>query len=293
MTGVQTCALPIYEQSFHGIETHALKGDFINLRSDILRWCGEKDFTFFFIDPKGWKQAVEIPTLRPLLERSHSEFLINFMYDFLLRTHTQEPFAENIKAIFGEVPDTKDMLPKEKEKLLLRKYREYLKYIQQGNGEKPRSAYVAVLHPVKERTKYHLVYLTRHPLGIKVFMEESGKVAIIQKQVRAHTRQEQRIDRTGQCEMYSDTAITSNTNDQIDLEEVKKYWLSKLSSTPKSFGIIELADMLEETDWFVMDFQNAFRELENEGWVKNLDKLRKRQVHTVKFEKEEKLVRIK
>ncbi len=58
-------------------------------------------------------------------------------------------------------------------------------------------------------------------------------------------------------------------------------------------GIIEPADMLEETDWFVMDFQNAFRELENEGRVENLDRLRKRPVHAVNFEKEEKLVSIK
>jgi three-Cys-motif partner protein len=280
------------EQS-NGIEAHALKGDFINLRSDILRWCGNKDFTFFFIDPKGWKQAVERSTLRPLLERSHSEYLINFMFDFLLRTCPQEAFSEDIKAIFGEVPDTENMMPKERERLLIRKYRTYLKHVQRGKGEEPRSAHVAVLHPVKERTKYHLVYLTRHPLGIKVFMEESEKVSLIQRQVRAHTQQEQRLEKTGQYEMFSDTVITGNTNDQIDLDEVKKYWLSKLSSTPKSFGIIELADMLEETDWFVTDFQNAFKELENEGWVKNLDKSRKRPVHTVKFEKEEKLVRIK
>jgi len=281
------------EQSFNGIEAHALKGDFINLRSNILRWCGDKDFTFFFIDPKGWKQAVEIPTLRPLLERSHSEFLINFMYDFILRTLNQEAFSEDIKAIFGEVPDTKNMMPKEIERLLLKIYRAYLKHVQRGKGEEPRSAHVAVLHPVKERTKYHLVYLTRHPLGIKVFMEASEKVSLIQRQVRAHTQREQRIEKSGQSEMFCDTEITGNLNEQIDLDEVKKYWLSKLSSTPKSFGIIELADMIEETDWFVMDFQNAFKELENDGRVENLDKQRKRPVHTVKFEKEEKLVRIK
>jgi three-Cys-motif partner protein len=281
------------EHSFNGVEAHALNGEFINLRSDILRWCGDKDFTFFFIDPKGWKRAVEIPTLSPLLVRSHSEFLINFMYDFLLRTHTQEAFSEDIKAIFGEVPDTKGMLPKEKERLLVRKYRDNLKYAQQDNVVKPRSACVAVLHPVKERTKYHLVYLTRHPLGIKVFMEESEKVSLFQKQVRAHTQQEQRIKRTGQCEMFSGIAIKGSTNDQIDIDEVKKYWLSKLSLTPKSFGIIELADMLEETDWFVMDFQNAFRELESEDRVKNLDRQKKRPVHTVKFKDNERLVRIK
>jgi three-Cys-motif partner protein len=280
------------QQTLDGIETYALKGEFINLRSDILHWCGERDFTFFFIDPKGWKQAVEIPTLRPLLERHHSEFLINFMYDFLLRTHTQELFSEDIKAIFGEVPDTKGMMPKEREKFLLRKYRTHLKNVQPGVGDKARSACVAVLHPVKDRTKYHLVYLTRHPLGIKVFMEESEKVDLVQKKVRAHTKQERRIEKSGQYEMFPLRSITDDTFDQIDMSEVKKYWLTKLSSTQRPFGIIELAEMLEETDWFVSNFQEAFRELENEGLVKNLDAARKRPVNPVNFEKNERLVQL-
>ena len=50
--------------------------------------------------------------------------------------------------------------------------------------------------------------------------------------------------------------------------------------------------MLEEKGWFVSDFQDAFRELENEGRVKNLDATRKRPVNVVNFEKGEKLARV-
>ena len=236
---------------------------------------------------------IEIPTLRPLLERNHSEYLINFMYDFILRAHNYEPFNEDMKAIFGEVPVTEEMTPEEKEQILLRKYRERLKSIQPGGGDKPRSAYVAVLDPVKDRTKYHLVYLTQHPLGIKVFMEESEKVDIVQKTVRAKTKQERRVDKSGQEEMFSALIESNNNDDHIEIDEVKSYWLSKLSFEPESFGIIGLVDMLEDTGWFISDFQEAFRELENEGLVKNLDAARKRPVNSVNFNNNERLVKIK
>lgn len=55
------------------------------LRDELLQWSGRDAFVFFFIDPKGWKD-VGIETLRKLLQRPRSEFLINFMYDFVNRT---------------------------------------------------------------------------------------------------------------------------------------------------------------------------------------------------------------
>ena len=57
-----------------GIEALPLPGEFFPLREEILKWCGEDDFTFFFIDPTGWKKVVEIATLNPLLNRV-GEFL--------------------------------------------------------------------------------------------------------------------------------------------------------------------------------------------------------------------------
>lgn len=280
------------KESTEEVSAESLHGDFYSLRSDILRWCGNDDFTFFFIDPTGWKDVVEIDTLRPLLQRRRSEYLINFMFYSILRVHNQTIFEEHIIRIFGEIPDTNGMTPLEREEYLLYLYRAHLKKAQPDiENKKSRSAYVKILDPYKDRTKYNLVYLTRHPLGIKVFMEASEKLDLVQKFVRAKVKQERRIDKSGQKELFP-AEINIANEDKVDLSDVKDYWLSKLSFKPKRFGIEELADMLEETDWFISDFQKAFNELISEGQVKNLDASRKRPVHAVHFDKGEFLKRL-
>ena len=281
---------------YPSIEATPEHGEFHLCREKILSWCGLNDFTFFFIDPKGWKDAIEIPTLRPLLKRRNSEFLINFMYDFLSRFHKHEDYQEDMKSIFGEVPDTKGMSAEKKEKYFLSLYKGFLKKTQPDNSKKARSAYFCVPDPCKDRTKYHLVYLTRHAKGIKVFMEASEKLVPEQRKVRAQAKQNKREGRTGQIEMFSsETTIDDKEIEfktQLEILKVKDYWLKKLTSTPKRFDIIDLADMLEETDWLISYFQQAFKELEEEGKVKNLNKTRKRPVNVVNFEKGEKLMKI-
>ena len=280
----------LQNNDWDGVEAASKHGEFHELRDKILDWCGNRDFTFFFIDPKGWKNVIEIPTLTPLLQRPNSEYLINFMYDFILRTHTQKDFQKNMQSIFGEVPDTSGMTPKEREDHLLKLYRDRLKAIHGAGPRKIRSASVTILDPHKDRTKYHLVYLTRHPLGIVKFMEASETLDIVQKKVRAKTKQEKRIEATGQQELWSADVETENDN-TIDIEIVKAYWLDKLTTAPKRFGYEKLADMLEETNWFTNDFQLAFKELEDDGEVKNLDSTGRRTKHFIHFDKNERLKR--
>lgn len=253
------------------VDAKPLHGEFHELRDDILKWCGEKNFTFFFIDPAGWRKAVEIPTLSPLLQRHNSEFLITFMLDFLRRFHHQSELEEQMKEIFGEILDTSGMTPEQRETYFLRKYREHLKSAQLKTGGNLRSAYAKILHPLKDRTMYDMVYLTQHPLGIVVFMEESGKLEFIQKNTRAQTQQTRREDKTGQKEFSLKSTNIEYDEKNFRLSEVKDYWLSKLSCEPKQFGVEEFADMLEETDWFISDFQIAFKELLDEGRVENID----------------------
>jgi three-Cys-motif partner protein len=266
------------------IETKAMKGEFFNLRTDILNWCGKKDFGFFFIDPKGWKRAVEIPTLKPLLQRTNSEYVINFMYDFLLRTHTWKVVEDEMREIFGEVPNTHDMTPEQKESCLLSMYQESLKKAQPDTGPKTRSVHVKVLYPDKDRTLYALVYLTRHPKGIVEFMEASEQLEWLQRAVRLQAKQDRRVSKTFQGEMFSADVGLEGKGERIDLSAIKDYWLSKLSSTPRRFGIIELADIIEETGWLVGDLQKAFGELLNERKVVNHDSKGKRRVKFVHFE---------
>jgi len=265
------------------IITTARNGEFCDLREQILNWCGEDDFTFFFIDPKGWKKVIEIHTLEPFLRRPNSEFLINFMYDFLLRTHTQQSFQEDMREIFGNVPETTGMMPKQKELHLINMYRSRLKQIAPSRGGVPRTAHVPILYPLRDRTLYHLVYLTRHAKGIAVFMEASEKLELVQRRAREQAKHEHRESRTGQYEFDFKFFNESKSLESVDLTEVRSYWLQKFSSHPRRFGIEQLADMIEETGWFESDFQAAFGELVRQGIVANLDdetnRRRKKYVH--------------
>ncbi|MDD5094424.1 MAG: three-Cys-motif partner protein TcmP [Dehalococcoidia bacterium] len=275
----------VKREQWEGIEVEARQGDFYELRSDIRQWCNDDSFTFFFVDPAGWKDVVEIDTLRPLLERPKSEFLINFMFDFIRRGYPQATLSQHMRRIFGTVRDISALTPEEREEYLISAYQENLKHSLPSDGPTPRSTRVKVQYPLKDRTMYYLVYLTRHPLGIVEFMEESEKVALIQRIVRAEAKQQHRIDESHQAELWSASEFESGEYAKTNLAQVKTYWLSKLPYQPKRFGISDLADMLEETGWFISDFQAAFRELQSENKAKNLDARRNRPTNVVHFHK--------
>jgi hypothetical protein len=239
---------------------------------------------FFFVDPLGWKGIVEVPTLKPFLLRPNSEFLINFMFDFLLRTHTNPRHIPDMVAIFGQVPNTDGMTPEERESYLVHLYRENLKRVLPNRGGKPRSVTVPVLRPDKNRTLYHLVYLTRHPLGIVKFMEASEPLDYVQKSVRIQVKHDKIIETTGQGELFGALEHVKAVQGGVSISAVKLYWLQRLTTQPKHFGTENLADMQEETGWFEINFQEAFHELLLEGRVKNHDdaektRRRKRYVH--------------
>lgn len=275
-----------------GIDTQAKHGSFYDLREEILSWCETKSFVFFFIDPTGWKKSVEIPTLEPLLRRPNSEFLITFMYGFLSRTVPQPKFQEDMCNIFGNVSDTHRMSPVQREAYLLSLYRNNLKQISPVGGSQPRTAYVQVQKPTKDRTLYHLVYLTHHPKGIVEFMEASEKLELVQKKVRALAKQDKRIQKNGQSELFRADELVSNNGEDHDLIGVKEYWLTRIPSGRKYFNIHEFADMLENTEWFPGDFQKALRELIKEGKVRNLDAKKTRPVNAINFKKGETLERV-
>jgi three-Cys-motif partner protein len=282
----------VERSQWSGIDVKAINGDFYDLRGEILKWCDDDSFVFFFVDPSGWKEVVEIDTLRPLLQRSKSEYLINFMFGFINRFYTQAALEQDMKQIFGSVEDLSEMSPEEREEHLISLYQERLKGSLPPHQLRPRSARVQVLCPQKDRTLYYLVYLTRHPLGIMKFMEESERLDVIQRIVREEAKQDRRVRETGQTELWSAASFQPVECDRPDPSRVKEYWLSRLECQPKRFGVDELADMLEETGWFISDFQSAFKKLQEENKAKNLDACRTRRVKVVNFEKGEHLQKL-
>ncbi|MGY4412758.1 three-Cys-motif partner protein [Bradyrhizobium sp. LB7.1] len=68
---------------FPDIEIIPLKGDFISLIQTILSKIPGGAFSFFLLDPKGWR--IRLKAIQPLLSRPNSEVLFNFMFEFINR----------------------------------------------------------------------------------------------------------------------------------------------------------------------------------------------------------------
>jgi len=274
------------------IEHHVLHGDYAALQDDILSRCG-KGFAFFFIDPKGWKD-VGMSKLSKLLQRPNSELLITFMYDFLNRFVTLDDLREQVSQLLGDIDEKwianlQSMEPKEREEEVVRRYRAQLVTTMGGTGaNKPRSFHATVLNKDKNKTIYHMVYLTRHPKGIIEFSRISEKADILQRRIKQE-RQEQ-----GRAQMGLLPIEDSDLRDQFaaDIEDVKQFWLDHLSNEPKPYTEVDLADWLEETGWLESDFQQAFNELKSGRQVENIDDTsNRRNKWFVHFSKSEQLRR--
>lgn len=268
------------------VEARPMKGDFVALRSQILDWTGKDAFTFFFIDPKGWSPIV-IDVLTPLLQRPRSEFLINFIYEFINRTASMSQFRDAMCRLLGKEVAVEGKTPEERELALVGAYRETLKTVV-PSGRKPfnaRTAYVTVMHPDKERTKYHLVYLSCHPKGIVEFMNISQAVDIVQARVRLASQLAEQAAKFGTMDMFVEHAVAEAGGSRCSPEEVDTFWLDYLSKVERKVDQAAFADILEATNWFPLELQASLARLIERGAVINLDAVgKKRTARPLHFE---------
>jgi len=276
-----------------GIKTFSIHGDYAKKLDEILELSG-KSFTFFFIDPLGWTD-VGISRLRKLLERPSSEFLITFMYDpfnrFVQKTDLRKQVAEMLGALSdADSQKISSLQPKDREKFIVHKYREQIMAVMKLDGAqpRPRSYHAVVKDKDKEKTKYHLVYATRHHKGIVKFAEQSAKTEFFQRVVRIQVKQNADPNRSL---FQSEEEAELMDDARVDLGEVKQYWLKQLSDNPVIFDEEKLADMLQDTDWLISDFEEAFKELLAEGRVENLNGSPRRTKNPIHFDKGEQLRR--
>ena len=266
-------------------------GDFVDLRNDILRWCGPGAFAFFFVDPKGWKDIV-IETMRPLLQRPRSEFLINFAYNFINRTASMAIWQDAMTKLLGSTVKLDGLQPAQREEALVNAYRAGLKAcVPAGRSEyRARSAYVTVLDPLQRRTKYHLVYLTCHATGIVEFMEISERVDLVQRQVRAAKHIDVRQQKTGVTDMFSADPQAELADGRCSPEEVEAFWRNYLAVGERRVGTADFADILETTNWLPGELQSSLMRLVKAGAVRNLDAdATRRRTRPLHFEKSERL----
>ncbi|WP_110970690.1 three-Cys-motif partner protein TcmP [Pseudomonas huaxiensis] len=263
-----------------GVDASCIHGDYTTKIDEIANWA-KLGFTFFFIDPKGWRKVINAPILAPLLALNKAEFLINLMYDFLNRAMSMTAQQSNVEELLGKpITFTGKESAHERQNIIVSQYRQVVGDLYNG-----RTAYVTVERPGMDRVLYFLIYLTRHPMGLIVFKDAAEQMDMVQRVSQFETKLRQQSSRRLPVnDLFSspeDQPEPVNVRDNRML--ARKYLLTRLSATPLLLDNDCWANFLEESDLYPTDLQLAFKELAKEGKITNLDAdVRKRTKNPVK-----------
>lgn len=245
------------------------QGDYTTHIPEIVSWS-ESHFTFFFVDPKGWKRIIGPSTLKPLLERPKTEFLINIMYDFVNRAANIAKHDADIEELLGRpiIYTGSESVP-QRQMLLLSHYRAGVNDIFKG-----RTAFVPIERPGEKRVLYFLVYLTRHVKGIIVFKTEAEKMIVLQRETQAQVRLRKQINTRPTMDMFGESSAVHEVDfceEQGVQRDAKEYLLTQLTTAPLLIDNECWARFLQETNLYPGDLQNAIKELYDSGLINNLD----------------------
>jgi len=187
---------------FPDVNVKTYQGDFVERLPAILNDIPARAFTFFLIDPKGWK--IPLLQLKPLLRLDDSEVLFNFMFDFINRFAEHEDPA--IAASLNELMPNGDWRgklltarkPHDRFQILVDAFSENLKDV----GKYQFICETPIRRPDTDRILYSLVYGTRHKMGLEVFRDCQVKVLREQAKTREQTKLAKTAKTSGQGELF-------------------------------------------------------------------------------------------
>lgn len=158
-------------------------------------------FPFVFIDPKGWT-GFALDVIRPLLELTPCEVLINFMTQHIIRFINNEESKESFERLFGSAnfgDAIRDLEREDRVDAAVFKYRDIVS--RAGSFGFPGVA--GILNPLKDRNHFHLIYLSRHWRGLDVFKDAEKKSMAAMEKSRARAEQSHREAKSKQPELFA------------------------------------------------------------------------------------------
>jgi three-Cys-motif partner protein len=196
-------------ERYPDIRIKTYSSDFLAVLPDILRDIPAGAFSFFLVDPKGWR--IRLQSLERMLARKNSEIIFNFMFDFINRAASIKdpvvvsgldeliPFGNwRAKLDDAERNQRGGLTTDERKAIIVEAFAISLSKL----GEYEYVAETTVLRPESDRTLYCLFYATRHHTGIEVFRDSQIKAMKEQSITRASIKMKSVQTRTGQGEIF-------------------------------------------------------------------------------------------
>jgi len=182
------------------VEVKTYPAEFVSVLPEILRDIPATAFTFFLIDPTGWR--IRLAALAPMLSRLKSEVIFNFIFEFINRAASIKDVAAELDELipFGNWRPALEAAttPEERKAILIEAFAANLSHI----GKYTYVAETTILRPVRDRPLYCLFYATRHQTGIEEFRNCQVKALKEQSRTRAKTKVRHAQAKTGQTEFF-------------------------------------------------------------------------------------------
>lgn len=184
---------------------------------------GSHPFTFIFIDHTGWT-GFGLHEITPLLQEGSNEVLINFMTGHITRFIDSEDhrYESSFLELFGDLADRQQwrgLHGLDREDAIVEAY---CRRIAEA-GRYSHSAASVILNPRRNRTHFHLVYGTRSDEGLVTFRNVEQDGLAFQRAERAAVQQRERVQRSGQGELFSSGSGPSYE------DELRERYLAKLA----------------------------------------------------------------
>lgn len=186
------------------IEVQSLKGEFEQSIPAILRFVG-KAFSLVFIDPTGWS-GFGLKQITPILQHRPGEVLVNFMFDYINRflDDPRPEIAASFTDLFGGPGwEMAVRTGTRREDAILDLYRERMR----AAGGFAHVTSTRILKPTHDRAYFYLIYGTRHSKGLVEFRGVEKKAVEEQEHVRLTAKQDSRVARTGQTELFAAASV--------------------------------------------------------------------------------------
>ncbi len=178
---------------------------------------GHAPFGFLFIDPTGWT-GFGMHAISPLLRECHrSEVLLNFMTGHIGRFVDSDDanLVPSFVDLFGDASyrdEWRDLSGLDREERMVEAYCQRLA---QAGGYRHCVSNV-ILNPGADRTHYHIVYGTHSDEGLVAFRGVESEALRLQRAERANARQRQRVQRSGQAELFGgQQLVTRSYEDEL------------------------------------------------------------------------------
>jgi three-Cys-motif partner protein len=189
---------------FPEVETYCYPGVAEDHAATIATLIPPRAFRFVVIDPKG---IPDVRAFKCLIAPRNTEVLLNFMFQFANRFASSQDRMPPLEGWLGGLSEQegvwrKDFAGLKGEAAITDRARQALRKM----GNYVYAPALTVDETASERPLYKLIYLSRHPVGLRVFRDAHVKALKAQATYKSARRQESRRQKSGMDDLFASPA---------------------------------------------------------------------------------------